>query len=196
MVIVMTIIVIGPLIYGRAKSKLAPVLHNKLLYADSDMSKADWQTNAASVVGVLGVGFGLWWLDGVAALFISLGITWDGVRNTKSAVIDLMDQRARSYDDKDPHPLAREIVEHLRAQRWISDAAVRMRDQGQVFHVEAFVVPHRRRVPVARIDEISESIAAMDWKVQDVVIVVCSVLPDEADTGDPRAVDAARSDGG
>lgn len=144
----------------------------------------------------MGVGFGLWWLDGVAALFISLGITWDGVRNTKSAVIDLMDQRARSYDDKDPHPLAREIVEHLRAQRWISDAAMRMRDQGQVLHVEAFVVPHRCRVPVARIDEISASIAAMDWKVQDVVIVVCSVLPDEADTGEPRAVDAARSDGG
>lgn len=190
MVIVMTVIVIGPLIYGRAKAKLAPVLHNKILYADADMAKADWQTNAASVVGVLGVGFGLWWLDGVAALFISLGIIWDGVRNTKGSVVDLMDQRARTYDDKDPHPLARDIVEHLRAQRWITDAAVRMRDQGQVFHVEAFVVPRRRRVPVALIDEISASIAEMDWKVQDVVVIVCSRLPDEADTGEPRAVGA------
>ncbi|GAB3632368.1 cation transporter [Microbacterium shaanxiense] len=183
MIAVMSVIVIGPFIYGRAKAKLAPVLHNKLLYADSDMAKADWQTNAASIVGVLGVGFGLWWLDGVAALFISLGIIWDGVRNTKGAVIDLMDQRARSYDDKEPHPLAREIVEHLRAQPWIRDAAVRMRDQGQVFHVEAFIVPRRRRVPIARIDEVSESIARLDWKIQDVVVIAGSALPDEADTG-------------
>lgn len=185
MILVMVVVVIGPLIYGRAKAKLAPVLHNKILYADSDMAKADWQTNAASIVGVLGVGIGLWWLDGAAALFISLGIIWDGVRNTKGAVVDLMDQRARTYDDEYPHPLGREIVEHLRAQPWVGDAAVRMRDQGQVFHVEAFVVPRRRRVPVARIDEVSESIAELDWKVQDVVVIICRALPEEADAGAP-----------
>nr|MDQ2698789.1 cation transporter [Actinomycetota bacterium] len=83
MVAVMTIIAIGPFIYGRAKLKLAPLLHNKLLYADADMAKADWHTNAASVIGVLGIGVGLWWLDGVAALFISCGIVWDGVKNTR-----------------------------------------------------------------------------------------------------------------
>jgi len=183
MVIVMTVIVIGPFVYGRAKAKLAPVLHNKILYADADMAKADWQTNAASVVGVLGVGIGVWWLDGAAALFISLGIIWDGIRNTRGAVADLMDHRARTYDDKNPHPLAREIVEHLRAQRWIADAAVRMRDQGQVFHVEAFIVPRRHRVTTAQIDGLSESISEMDWKVQDVVVIPCSHLPDEADSG-------------
>lgn len=181
MIIVMAVIVIGPLIYGRAKAKIAPVLHNKLLYADADMAKADWQTNAASIIGVLGVGFGLWWLDGAAALFISLGIIRDGIRNTKGAVVDLMDQRARTFDDKHPHPLAGEIIEHLRAQPWIRDAAVRMRDEGQVFHVEAFVVPRRRKVSVAQVDEVSEAIAEMDWKVQDVVVIVCSTLPDEAD---------------
>lgn len=187
MIIVMAVIVVGPLIYGPAKARLAPVLHNKLLYADADMARADWHTNAASIVGVLGVGLGFWWLDGVAALFISLGIIWDGVRNTKGAVIDLMDQRARTYDDKHPHPLANDIVEHLRAQPWITDAAVRMRDQGQVFHVEAFVIPRTRRVPVTRIDQVSESIAEMDWKVQDVVVIVCSTLPDEADRGAAHA---------
>lgn len=187
MIIVMAVIVVGPLIYGPAKARLAPALHNKLLYADADMARADWHTNAASIVGVLGVGLGLWWLDGVAALFISLGIIWDGVRNTKGAVIDLMDQRARTYDDKHPHPLAKDIVEHLRAQPWIRDAAVRMRDQGQVFHVEAFVVPRKRRVPVTRIDEVSESVAEMDWKVQDIVVIVCSTLPDEADRGAAHA---------
>lgn len=182
MVAVMAVIVIGPVfLYGPAKAKLAPVLHNKLLYADADMAKADWHTNAASIVGVLGVGIGLWWLDGAAALFISLGIIWDGFRNTKGSVMDLMDQRARTYDDKQPHPLARDILTHLRNQTWVSDAAVRVRDQGQVFHVEAFVVPAGGQAAVSDITEASTAIAALDWKVQDVVIVPRDHLPDEAD---------------
>lgn len=70
MIAVMAVIVVGPVFfYGPAKAKLAPVLHNKLLFADADMAKADWHTNVASIVGVLGVG--IWWLDGVAATFTS-----------------------------------------------------------------------------------------------------------------------------
>lgn len=183
MVAVMVVIVVGPLIYGPAKLKLAPVLHNKLLYADADMAAADWHTNAASIVGVLGIGMGLWWLDGVAALFISLGIIWDGFRNTKSAVGDLMDQRARTYDGKEPHPLAAEIVETMRALPWVADAAVRLRDEGQVFHVEVFAVPRKRRVSLRQLDDASTQIADLDWKVQDVVLVPADQLPDEADSG-------------
>ncbi len=184
MVAVMAVVIVGPIFfYGPAKAKLAPVLHNKLLFADADMAKADWQTTVASIVGVLGVGMGVWWLDGAAALFISLGIIWDGFTNTKTAVIDLMDQRARTFDSASPDPLAREIVSYLRSRTWIADAAVRVRDQGQVFHVEAFVVPHRGKVSLARISEVSEGIADLDWKVQDVVVAPVEELPEEADPG-------------
>ncbi|WP_366941721.1 cation transporter [uncultured Microbacterium sp.] len=107
MVAVMVLVVPGPFFYGHAKAKLAPTLHNKVLYADADMAKADWTTTVASIVGVLGIGIGWWWLDGAAALFISLGIVWDGVKNSRSAVLDLIDQRARTHDDTKPHPLAR-----------------------------------------------------------------------------------------
>ncbi|PRI11398.1 cation transporter [Leucobacter massiliensis] len=182
MIAVMAVIVVGPVfLYGPAKSKLAPVLHNKLLHADADMAKADWQTTVASIVGVLGVGVGLWWLDGAAALFISIGVVWDGVRNTRAAIADLMDQRAHSVDDRHPDPLAHRITAYLRAQPGIADAAVRMRDQGQVFHVEAFVVPRRSRISVERIRELSEGIAALDWKVQDVAVIAAAELPEEAD---------------
>ena len=184
MVAVMAVVIIGPVFfYGPAKAKLAPVLHNKLLYADADMAKADWQTTVASIVGVLGVGAGVWWLDGAAAVFISLGIIWDGFRNTRAAIVDLMDQRARTYDSKEAHPLAADIVAYLRDLPWVSDAAVRMRDQGQVFHIEAFVVPRRRKVTVHDLTRTAEGVAALDWKVQDVVIVPAEHLPDEADTG-------------
>lgn len=184
MVVVMAVVVIGPVfIYGPAKARLAPVLHNKLLYADADMAKADWQTNVASIVGVLGIGMGAWWLDGAAAVFISLGIVRDGWRNTTGAVLDLMDQRAMTYDDRQPHPLAGRIVQQLCGRRWVADAAVRVRDLGQVFQVEAFVIPARRRVRVSDVDAASEMIAELDWKVQDVVVIIVSELPDEADHG-------------
>ncbi|WP_307872127.1 cation transporter [Microbacterium paraoxydans] len=184
MVAVMAVVIIGPVFfYGPAKSKLAPVLHNKLLYADADMAKADWQTTVASIVGVVGVGVGIWWLDGAAALFISLGIIWDGFRNTRTAIVDLMDQRARTYDSKNPHPLAADIVSYLRSRPWVSQAAVRMRDQGQVFHIEAFVVPRRGKVATAELSAAAAGIADLDWKVQDVVVAPVEELPEEADPG-------------
>lgn len=181
MVAVMAVIVIGPFFYGNAKAKLAPVLHNKVLYADADMAKADWTTTVASIVGVLGVGVGLWWLDGAAALFISLGIIWDGYRNARAAVFDLIDQRARTHDDEDVHPLAGDIARALERQPWVREAAVRMRDMGQVFHVEAFVVPRRDRVSATKIDAARRAVADMDWKMQDVSIVVVASLPDEVE---------------
>lgn len=180
MVAVMILVVPGPFFYGRAKAKLAPQLHNKVLYADADMSKADWTTTVASVVGVLGIGIGLWWLDGVAALFISLGIVWDGVTNTRSAVLDLIDQRALTHDDARPHPLIGRIVRAVEGEQWVREASVRMRDMGQVFHVEVFVVPARPRVRVDDIEHTRERLTALDWKVQDVVIVPLTALPSES----------------
>nr|WP_314840961.1 cation transporter [uncultured Microbacterium sp.] len=183
MVAVMAVVIVGPVFfYGPAKSRLAPVLHNKLLYADADMAKADWQTTVASIVGVLGVGAGVWWLDGAAALVISLGIVWDGARNTKTAVIDLMDQRARTYDSSHPHPLAGDVLATMRSRPWVKDAAVRMRDQGQVFHIEAFVVPRRGRISVEQTNDLAARISELDWKVQDVVIVPTEQIPEGADT--------------
>ena len=190
MIAVMALIVVGPFIYGRAKQKLAPLLHNKLLSADADMATADWHTNAASIVGVLGIGIGLWWLDGVAALFISVGIVWDGVKNTRSAVRDLLDQRARTFDDKKPHPLIEKIVRAMRRQRWVADVGVRMRDLGQVFQVEVFVVPAGRRAPsVATLQRATTHLAELDWKMQDVVIIPVARIPDEARDA-PTAVKA------
>src|SRR5690606_15652946 len=181
MVAVMVVVVIGPLFfYGPAKARIAPTLHNKVLYADGDMAKADWHTNAASIVGVLGVGVGLWWLDGAAALFISCGIVWDGVKNTRSAVLDLLDQRARTYEDKKPHPLIGEVTAAMRRQRWVADAAVRIRDLGQVFHVEVFVVPTGSRPPkVETLRKATEALRQLDWKLQNVVIIPVTHLPEE-----------------
>lgn len=183
MVGVMSLIAIGPFIYGRAKMKLAEELNNKLLYADAAMAKADWHTNVATIVGVLGVGVGLWWLDGAAAIFISIGIIQDGFRNMRYAVRDLSDERARTYDDKHPHPAIDEILEYVRSEPWVRWVGVRMRDQGQVLHAEVFVVPKRSRPPTTEtLENLCGNITDLDWRLQDVVVVPVSELPDQVTT--------------
>ncbi len=97
--------------------------------------------------------------------FISLGIVHDGFRSTKAALGDLMDQRALAYDSAEPHPAIDQVRGILRALPWVDDAGVRIRDMGQVLHVEAFVVPQARDAGVAQIREASEAIADASWQM-------------------------------
>ncbi|WP_306232401.1 cation diffusion facilitator family transporter [Agrococcus beijingensis] len=174
-----TIVLISapPVILGIVKMRLAKQLHSKLLYADADMMRADWTTHIGSIVGVLGVGIGIWWLDSAAALFISVGILWDGVKNTRASVLDLMDMRATTVDQSEREPLIRRIDETLQRLPWVADAASRVRDEGHVFHVEAYVVPKRSKVRVTDVDAAVEEVVALDWRVQDVSVAVLSELP-------------------
>ncbi|NQX13768.1 cation transporter [Microbacteriaceae bacterium VKM Ac-2855] len=180
MIGVLALTVAPPVLLGRAKLKRAQALHDKVLYADADMNKADWQTAAAAILGILGIGIGWWWADATAAILIAASITWDGIRNIRSAVSGLIDTRARTYDDSDPHPLTGQIDEFLRGQDWISDARSRIRDQGHVFHVEAFVVPRRpRKATVRQIEDTRLACSRLDWKVQDLVLIPVEELPEE-----------------
>lgn len=167
-----------PILLGRAKMKLARTLHNKVLYADADMNKADWMTAVGSIVGVAGIGIGLWWADAAAALFISASIVWDGIRNTGASITDLMDTRATTFDDHKPHPVTAEVEGYLRSLPWVAAAQCRVRDQGQFFHIEAFVVPVDGALPdIRRIEQAREHCRSIDWKAHDVVIVPVAELP-------------------
>jgi cation diffusion facilitator family transporter len=169
---------IPPVLLGRAKLKLAQELHDKVLYADAEMNKADWMTALGSFIGVAGIGIGWWWTDAVAALFISLSILSDGVKNMRSSILDLTDIRATTFDNKEPHPVIAEVEEYLRGMDWVADAGARVRDEGHVFHVECFVVPKAGREPsVSQLDEARRGCADLDWKLHDVVIIPVPELP-------------------
>jgi divalent metal cation (Fe/Co/Zn/Cd) transporter len=163
---------------GRAKLTLASQLHDKVLYADAKMNKADWLTAGAAAVGVIGIGFGLWWADAVAALAISMDIAHDGWTNVRAATRDLMDEQPSTYDDERPHPLNQRIEDELRGMPWVAEAEVRMREEGHVFEVEAFVVPAEGgSVALERVEEARERLQALDWKLQDVVVAPVARLP-------------------
>ena len=175
---VMAVIALPPVFIGHAKMKLARELHDKVLYADADMNKADWMTAVGSIVGVGGIGLGIWWTDAAAALFIACSILWDGVKNTRAAVDDLMDSRATTFDEARPHPVVHRVDEYLRSLGWVEDAGSRARDEGHVFHIESFVVPRsRRKVSLADLAAARDGCIELDWKVEDIVIIPVTELP-------------------
>ena len=179
MVAVMTLTIPLPIVLGRSKMKLAEQLHDKVLYADADMNKADWMTAAGSIVGVLGIGLGLWWADSAAALFISGSILWDGIKNLRGAVTDLMDTRATTFDDAEPHPVIGRLEGVLGGMSWVREVGARVRDEGHVFHAEAFVVPRRGTPSARKLREAREACETLDWKLHDVTIVLVDELPEE-----------------
>lgn len=163
MVIVMTVTSIGPVILGRMKLKLSEQLHDKVLFADADMNKADWSTAVVTIAGVLGVGLGLWWADATAALLVSLSILRDGVKNLRGSIGGLTDAEARTYDEAEPHPLTRQVEIEAEQEHWVGEARARVRDEGHVFHAEVFVVPADGAAPtVEQIVDLRDRLDALD----------------------------------
>jgi len=176
---VMALTIPLPIYFGRVKMKLARELHNKVLYADADMNKADWMTAAGSIAGVAGIGLGIWWADAAAATFIAGSILWDGLRNTGGAIADLMDTRATTFDDDRPHPDGDKVTALLADLPWVRSVGTRVRDEGQFFHVEAFVVPDPARPPsVEELREAQLQCQRLDWKLLDVVVVPVTEIPE------------------
>jgi cation diffusion facilitator family transporter len=157
-------------ILGRVKLPLAKELHDKVLFADAKMNKADWLTGAAASLGVLGIAFGLWWADAVAALVISTEIFHDGMANVRVAVSDLMDSRPRRVDQSGDDPLPRRVENEMRKFGWVHDVTVRMREDGHVYFGEVFVVPTSDAGLTRRIQEAQQHLRELDWRIHDIVI--------------------------
>lgn len=179
MVAALAYTLVPPVLLGRAKLKPARELHDKVLFADADMNKADWQTAAAGIVGVIGIGVGLWWLDGVAAVLIGASITRDGWKNLRTALSDLMDSRAAVFDDpRKIHPAVAGIRDAALADAGVREVQVRVREEGHVFHAEVFIVPtNPGALSLEDLDRVRDAVRDVDWKVHDVVIAPVHELP-------------------
>jgi cation diffusion facilitator family transporter len=164
--------ILPAVLLGRAKIPLARGLHDKILWADAEMNKADWMTAGAAMLGIVGIYFGLWWADAVAAIFISLSIVKDGVKSIGAAVADLMDQAPRLVDDSARDPVPARVEAELRAMTWIDDARVRLRDEGHVFVGDAIVVPKNPTDDLTgKIDAARRSLLELDWRLHDLTIM-------------------------
>lgn len=157
---------------GWKKAELAPLLHDKILEADATMMKADWMTETAAAVGVIGIGLGLWWLDPLAAAVVSLDILKDGAANLRTSVSDLIDRRPEKTDGSRYEDLPERIRSLLCGLEWVEDAEVRLREEGHIFLGEAFVVPKASAGDlVARLSDAADQAKALDWRVGEIVIM-------------------------
>jgi cation diffusion facilitator family transporter len=129
MIAALTYPVIPPLILGRLKLPVARKLQDKVLHTDALMQRADWMTGLAGIAGILGVAFGYWWADALAAAVISLSILHDGITNIRIASAELLDGVPRALDSAQVAPDAAQLQAELES-RW-PGAEVRLRESGR-----------------------------------------------------------------
>jgi cation diffusion facilitator family transporter len=173
-------------VLGRMKLPLARELHDKILFADAEMNKADWMTAGAAMIGVLGIGFGLWWLDPIAAIFIALDITHDGWKNIKHATGDLVDKKPTLVDKLQEDPLPTRIRTELEKLSWVQHARVRLREEGHIYFGEAFVIPSDEARLTENLADATDRMKALDWRLQDLVIAPVREFAHER-PGEPAA---------
>lgn len=174
-------------ILGRLKIPLARELHDKVLFADAEMNKADWMTAGAAILGILGIRIGFWWADGVAATVISLSIVSDGLKNVRAATGSLMDKRPYLVDDSAVDPLPARMATEVKALGWVKDALVRVREEGHVFFGEVLVVPANAANLIRKVEDTKSMLLDLDWRLYDVTVSVSERLEwaedDEAQLG-------------
>jgi cation diffusion facilitator family transporter len=168
--------VVPPFVLGRLKLPLARELHEKALRTDADINKGDWLAGLAGVLGIVGIGFGYWWADSVAAGVISFEIIKDGYGDLRNSVAQLMNRRPTdvegTHDDATPDQL-QHVLERL---DWVTRARVRLREDGDVLTGEAFVVPRDQHDLLARLAHAADVIHSVDWRLHDVNVVPVASL--------------------
>jgi cation diffusion facilitator family transporter len=168
--------VIPPFVLGRMKLPLAKELHEKALQTDADINKGDWLAGLAGVLGILGIGFGYWWADAVAAGLISFEIIRDGYGDLRNSVAQLMNRRPTDIHGTRDDPTPDKLQHALEQLDWVEKARVRLREDGDLLTGEAFVVPRDRSDLLAKLEQASDLAHSLDWRIHDVNFVPVSSL--------------------
>lgn len=161
---------------GHIKIPLAKTLYDKVLYADSCMNKASWKTGFVSIIGIIGIGLGFWWADALVGILISFNIIQDGFSNTKQAILDLIDEIPQVIGERKTDSLINEIKKCAEEESWITEASVRLRDDGHVFFGEVFIKLQSQSVSINKIMKLQRKIKNLHWRLNDIVImpIACS----------------------
>lgn len=171
MIAVLLYNVIPVVILGKMKIPLAKKLHDKVVFIDADMNKAEWLGASAAIIGILGIGLGYWWADSVAAIIISGEILKDGIKNIKYSVTDLMDRTPRSVDGKKVDHLVTEVHRFLDEVSWIKEYEVRLREAGHVYFGEIILEPKSNNSLSEKIAALRKELSDFHWKLHDITIM-------------------------
>jgi divalent metal cation (Fe/Co/Zn/Cd) transporter len=169
----MTLTAIPPILLGRAKIPVAKLLHDKPLYADADMNRANWLTNGAGVIGLTLVAWGFWWGNSLAALLISVDILRDGLTSVGRSLSDVMDHHPVDLETDKQDPIVGDVERAVRALPFVADQRILLREHGRYLFAEIFIRPNVRRLP----DDVTEASRAvrqavmpLDWRLRHVAV--------------------------
>lgn len=162
---------IPPLVLGRMKLPLARELHEKALQTDAEINKGDWLTGVAGVFGILGIAYGYWWADSVAAGIISFEIVKDGVASLRNSTAQMMNKRPSDVESNENDPIPDKVQEELERLDWVAEARVRLREDGDALTGEAFVVPRQEDNLLEKLEQATDVACSVDWRLHDINIV-------------------------
>lgn len=165
-----------PVIFGRLKMRPARELHDKVLYADAMMNKADWMTGVAAIVGILGIGLGFWWADAAAAILIAVDVLHDGYRHTRAAIRDLMDEVPRTVGNEAIDPLAARLKSYTDGLGWVAESLPRLREEGRFVSGAIYVRPSGPQVDPADVLDAERELRSLHWRAHHVSVVPVSDL--------------------
>ena len=163
---------VPPVILGRMKLRLARELQLKPLHTDADMNKADWMTALAGIVGVAGIGFGLWWADAAAAIFIAFEVLRDGVRNLRDAIRDNHDARPQQVDRSDTDELIDRVHDAVAALAWVRGVRVRLHEEGLRLSGVVWVETGSDSLTPAQRREAEHAARAAHWRIDAVDVTI------------------------
>lgn len=165
---------------GKAKLPIAEQLHDKVLYADADTNRADWQMGSATILSIVAIGWGWWWADAAISLVLSGSIILDGYKNLKQAVFDLMNQTPKTVSRQDDDPLVQRVYDLLCGLDWVWAVKLRMREEGHILYGEAFLIARDTHDAdmLAKLRQASADAHSLDWRIKDVVLAVVEELPE------------------
>ena len=171
MIGVMAISALPPVLLARAKFPVARLLHDKPLYADAEMNRANWMTNGAGMIGLGLVASGFWWGDAAAALILSADIMRDGWTNVARSLSDVLDHHPVDLERNQEDPIVAAVHRTLRALPFVADERLLMREHGRYLYAEIFIKPTDNMPPVCVASrEVRVAVTALEWRLQHVVV--------------------------
>ena len=90
-----------------------------------------------------------------------------------------MDQAPTTVDGDDADPLRDELAAMLRDLDWVEDVDLRLREEGQVYFGEAFVVPSEETDITQKVEEALKQARELDWRIHDLALTPVRELPEK-----------------
>jgi hypothetical protein len=90
-----------------------------------------------------------------------------------------MDQAPTTIDQDNVDPLREKLTSMLQDLNWVSEVEVRLREEGQVYFGEAFVVPSDETNITENIEDALEQARDLDWRIYDLALMPVRELPEK-----------------